>query len=98
MRFTKVVFPEPFGPIIPRDSPWCRLKFAFSTATTPPNLLLKPTTWSKKVFSITLLDLYQPLKLVIFPLYIMKDSFWQSNHEDDQHKAIKNYPQCSKGT
>ncbi len=40
MRLTNVVFPDPFGPIMPNNSPLWRSKLTPTTARTPPKLLL----------------------------------------------------------
>src|SRR5690554_6647702 len=41
-----VLFPDPFGPIRPRISPWASSKERFLTAVKPPNRLVSPCTES----------------------------------------------------
>jgi len=56
IRLNRVVFPAPFGPIRPRVSPAtiCRLKL--STATIPPNRLLR--LFISRIGSVGIFPLY----------------------------------------
>src|SRR5688572_9088523 len=62
MQLKHVVFPDPFGPMSPRISPWRTSNDTAFSAVNPPNRLVNPATLSMRLSAID-----QPLRAPALP-------------------------------
>src|SRR5512138_162361 len=94
MRFTRVVFPAPLGPMTPRKSPRLSWKSTLQTAITPPNDLLRFSTESS-ISAAILLHLDHGFGLLILAFQETEDAPGQSQDAKYEDDTVNGYPKSA---
>src|SRR5690242_4236519 len=94
-----VVLPAPFGPISAKTSPRLMLKLTLSTATSPPNLFVRPDSsrmlpprWSP-ILCVRHLDcgflfLYGGVLQLLLADTARQDALWAQQHHEHEDQAV----------
>src|SRR3990172_10605171 len=84
MRLKRVVFPAPFGPIIPTISPFSIAVVTFLTAVIPPKALLRFLISKKLIFARDLLSCTPPSFS-----HQAHEPVWEKDHHQNQNGGIE---------
>src|SRR5574341_173509 len=94
IKFTRVLFPEPLGPMTPRASPAFTSKLTSSTARIRPKALESRSTRSRtSAAMVHVLDGDQPLELAVLAGDEAEDALGEADGEDQQHEGVDHHPQ-----